>query len=177
MTIKKEELEVAGEKVVLDPEHLKFNETTLNEYIIKEGAYYDNFGGYLARAEKVLQYREMELEETFSDLFAMNKDAGGSDRLAEARAKSDSTFVSKKKQVLECKYLVTRLKNHLKAWDKNHDNAQSLGHMLRKGMDKLNAEIRTGLNGTYGDHTSGEDVHNKYDEVDSIVKSIDESEL
>ena len=38
--------------------------------------------------------------------------------------------------VIEARYVVNRLKNHLKAWDKNHDNAQSMGHMLRKQMEK-----------------------------------------
>jgi hypothetical protein len=33
------------------------------------------------------------------------------------------------------------LQQHLRAWDKNHDNAQSRGHMIRKEMDKLNIDI------------------------------------
>jgi hypothetical protein len=46
-----------------------------------------------------------------------------------------------KEEVRQAKYIVARLKQHLRAWDKSHDNAQSMGHMLRKQMDKLNAEI------------------------------------
>ena len=36
---------------------------------------------------------------------------------------------------------VTLLKQHLKAWDKAHENAMSRGHMVRKEMDKLNTDI------------------------------------
>lgn len=169
MSIRKEELQIGSDKVIIDPENLRFNETTLNQYIMSEGGFYDNYGAYLARAEKILQSREMELEEIFASTFALHKDGGGSDKLAEARAKSDEDYTNKKRQVVEAKYLVSRLKNHLKAWDKNHDNAQSLGHMLRKEMDKLNADIRTGLNGTYGNHSS---EYSQYDEVDKIVKSF-----
>lgn len=36
---------------------------------------------------------------------------------------------------------VKLLQQYLRSWDKAHDNAQSLGHFLRKEMDKLNADI------------------------------------
>lgn len=175
--ITKEEIEVAGEKVVLDPANLRFNEDTLSDYIQVEGGFYDNFGAHLARAEKILQYREMELEQIFAESFALTKDTGGSDRLAEARAKANDDYTNKKKQIIEAKYLVARLKNHLKAWDKNHDNAQSLGHNLRKGMEKLQGEIRMKMNegyGNYGNHS--DNMHSRYDEVDRIVKSVESDE-
>ena len=36
---------------------------------------------------------------------------------------------------------MTLLKQHLRSWDKAHENAQSRGHMIRKEMDKLNTDI------------------------------------
>lgn len=131
-----------GERVArIDPQNLKFNEATLNEYIQKEAGYYDNFGSHLAMAEKLLQREEMLHEKMYSDRFAEAKDNGASDKKAEAIAKGDSEVVILKENIIEAKYKVQRLRRHLYAWDKNHDNAQSLGHMLRKEMDKLNAEI------------------------------------
>jgi hypothetical protein len=53
--------------------------------------------------------------------------------------------VSAKQDIIDARYVVNRLKQHLKAWDKSHDNAQSMGHMLRKTMDKLNAEVMAGF--------------------------------
>lgn len=137
----KEVLKFAGQEVVIDSENLRFSEATLNEYIQRESAYYDNFGAYLALAEKNLQNKEVLHEKLYSDRFVEAKESGSTEKLAEAKAKADQDVVSIKEDVIEAKYIVNRLKQHLRAWDKNHDNAQSLGHMLRKTMDKLNAEI------------------------------------
>lgn len=128
-------------EVVVDPENLRFNEQTLNDYIQTEGGHYDNFGGYLAMAERNLQNRETLHEKLFSERFEEAKEMGASDKLAEAKAKKDADVVEMKSSVVEARYVVNRLKNHLRAWDKNHDNAQSLGHMLRKQMDKLHEAI------------------------------------
>lgn len=136
-----EKLEFAGFEVVLDSSRLAFDESTLNDYIQTEASHYDNFGHYLALAEKNLQNREVFYERIYNERFVEAKEAGGSDKLAEAKAKADPDVLKTKEEIIEARYVVNRLKRHLGAWDKNHDNAQSLGHMLRKSMDKLNAEI------------------------------------
>ena len=137
---KKETLEFAGFSVEIDPDNLKFNEATLSKYIQTEAGYYDNFGAYLSLAEKNLQSFELMHEKAFAERFVEAKESG-SDKLAEAKAKCDADVVSLKEKVNNAKYIVNRLKQHLRAWDKNHDNAQSLGHMQRKLMDKLHGDI------------------------------------
>lgn len=139
--MKEETLVFAGYSVKLDSENLRFNEATLNHYIQTESGYYDNFGASLARAERNLQNKETLHEKLYADRFVESKEMGGSDKLAEAKTKGDDDVVASKEEIIEAKYIVNRLKQHLRAWDKNHDNAQSLGHMLRKELDKLNAEI------------------------------------
>lgn len=139
--MKEETLVFAGYSVTLDSENLRFNEATLTQYIQTESGYYDNFGASLARAERNLQNREILHEKLYADRFVEAKEMGGSDKLAEAKTKGDDDVVASKEEIVEAKYIVNRLKQHLRAWDKNHDNAQSLGHMLRKELDKLNAEI------------------------------------
>ena len=136
-----EKLSIAGREVIIDSESLKFSESTLNQYIQTESGWYDYFGACLALAERDLQNKDLMHEKTFSERFTEAKDFGGSDKYAEAKAKQDDTVVDLKEKAVEAKYVVKRLQQHLRAWDKNHDNAQSLGHMLRKTMDKLNAEI------------------------------------
>lgn len=136
-----EKLSIAGNEVIVDSENLKFSEATLNQYIQTESGFYDYFGGCLALAEKDHQNKELMHEKVYADRFTEAKDNGGSDKYAEATAKKDPTVVALKEACVESKYVVKRLQQHLRAWDKNHDNAQSLGHMLRKTMDKLNAEI------------------------------------
>lgn len=138
--MEKEILEIAGQSVEIDPAVLKFSEQTLTTYIQTEGGYYDNFGGYLALAEKVLQLREMNYEKIYAERFAEAKQ-DGSDKLAEAKAKADVDVLDARQAIIEARYKVKRIQNHLKAWDKNHDNAQSLGHMLRKEMDKLSHDV------------------------------------
>ena len=150
-----EKLEIGTSSDVIDPANLTFSEATLNNYVETEAAYYDNFGAYLALAEKNLQIREIEHEKILHMRYIEAKDIGGTEKYCDAKAKVDPDVVALKERCVEAKYMVTRLKQHLKAWDKNHDNAQSLGHMLRKAMDKLNSAIM-GKAG-YGDYVPGVD--------------------
>lgn len=134
-------IEVGDDSVHLDPANMLFNETNLTEYLQKEGGYYNNFGEYLARAEFVLQRRETDYDSLYGEKFKNYKDEGGSDKYAEARTESDTDVTEAKERVVEARFKVRLLQNHLRAWDKNHENAQSLGHYLRKEMDKLNSDI------------------------------------
>ena len=137
----KEKFYIGEHEVVIDPSLLRFNDQTLSKYIEQEGSWYDNIGHSLSLAERHSSLLEAKYEKFFSERFAEFKDMGGSDKLCEARAKSDVDVSNLKEQIANAKYRVSRLKQHLKAWDKNHDNAQSMGHMQRKQMDKLNASI------------------------------------
>lgn len=150
-------------EVVVDPENLRFDEDSLSSYIQKEGGFYDNFGNFLALAERNLQNKEVQYEKVYCERFVESKDDGASDKLAEAKAKCDPVVVLVKEQIIEARYVVNRLKNHLKAWDKNHDNAQSCGHMLRKQLDKMNSDIMGGSR------------HNSISDYDHLDRRIDES--
>ena len=105
--IDKETITIAGHEVILDPSNLKFDDMTLNAYIQTEGGFYDSFGAYFAMAEKVLNLRDMEYDRIYSERFAEIKDTGGgSDKLTEAKAKSDPDVVEAKKHVIDAKYKV-----------------------------------------------------------------------
>lgn len=160
--------------VVIDPENLRFDEDSLTTYIQRESGFYDNFGAFLALAERNLQNKEVSYERLFSERFVEAKESGSSDKLAEAKAKADPDVSTTKETIVEARYVVNRLKNHLKAWDKNHDNAQSMGHMLRKQMDKLNGDIMGRIHGDYGSHATPnldkdveETVSGGFDDLDS----------
>lgn len=165
---RKEKLEFAGAVVEIDPENLRFNETNLSQYIQTEAGYYDNFGAYLSLAEKNLQNFELRHEKTLAERFVEAKENGGSDKLAEAKAKCDAVVVDLKDKMNDAKYIVNRLKQHLRAWDKNHDNAQSLGHMQRKLMDKLHGDIMG------SSRYQGSGVND--DLISETVKSYEEAE-
>jgi len=129
------------EEVKLDPTPLQFNESTLSTYLETEGSWYDYFGAKLADAEYLMQKYELAYEVVYSDKFKENKENGSSDKMAEAQAKCDQDVVSAKDMFLAAKHNVRLLQQHLRAWDKNHDNAMSRGHFLRKEMDKLNPSV------------------------------------
>ena len=155
----------------IDPENLRFDENTLTAYIEREGGYYDNVGAYLAMAERHLQNKEVLYEKLYCERFEEAKEIGASDKLAEAKSKKDVDVVEMKMEVIEARYIVNRLKNHLKAIDKSHDNAQSLGHMLRKQMDKLNSDI---MGRFFGDHP-GHEIPNMDNAIQETVKSFPDS--
>jgi len=138
----KKSVKVGGQDVVLDTGKLKFNEATLSKYLEEEAGWYDYYGQKLADAELFYQGCDLEYEAAFAEKFKTFKEEdGGSDKLVESRCKADPDLKALRMKTLAAKNVVKLLQQHLRAWDKNHDNAQSRGHMLRKEIDKLNAEI------------------------------------
>lgn len=137
-------IKVNGRDLVLDPENMRFNEFTLSEYMDKEYAWIDYFGKQLELANKELSLAELEHETKLNEVYILAKDAGGSDPYSKAKAQSHPDVVDMHKRVIERKEAVGLLKQHLRAWDKNHDNAQNRGHTLRKELDKLNRDIYQG---------------------------------
>ena len=140
--LEKVTVQIRGRDVHLDPDNMKFNEVTLSEYMDKEYAWIDYFGKQLEYANKEMLEAEITYEAEYSKRYIMAKDAGNTENYAKADALSDQTVIAARKKVAERKEVVGLLKAHLKAWDKNHDNAQNRGHTLRKEMEKLNRDIR-----------------------------------
>ncbi len=122
-------------KVELQPELLAFAEENLSDYLMTEAGYYDNLGKYLALAEAHYQNAENYVERLTAASFILAKNDGGTEKTCEAKAKSDPAVIEAKAEVVKARYAVMRLRNHLRAWDKNHENAQSIGHTLRKQLD------------------------------------------
>jgi hypothetical protein len=170
----KRNVTVYGQSVDLDTAKLAFSEGTLSEYLETEGGWIDYYGAKLAEAER--QYAEMEMEvereedeydRVYSRVFSTLKTTeGGSDKLVEGQSKVEPTVVAARKKVLEIKtksielkYIVRLLQQHLRAWDKNHENAQNRGNTLRKELERLYKDKVT---------TSAYE-----DKMDDIIKSVD----
>lgn len=137
----KQIIHISGEEVVLDNSRLAFNEVTLNTFMENLGLWYDYFSQKLAEAEALLAYKEHEYDIAFSKKYEESKEQGCTDKLAEAAAKKSDEVCQAKKDIISSKFKVTVLKQHLRSWDKAHENAQSRGHMIRKEMDKLNLDV------------------------------------
>ncbi len=169
MLDEKRTVTIGDKSVVLDTSKLQFCEGTLSEYLETEGGWIDYFGARLADAERELAQMEMAIEKEedqydrlYSKVFATIKDTeGGSDKLTETKAKVEPTVVAAKEKIvalqtlaIELKYAVRLIHQHLRAWDKNHENAQNRGNTLRKELERLNKD-------------------RVYEEVDRIIKPFD----
>jgi hypothetical protein len=134
-------IKLGGQDIVLDNSRLAFNEVSLNNFMENLALWYDYFSQKLAEAEALLSYKEYEYDVLFSAAYERSKEGGCTDKLAEANAKKEPNVCEAKKEIIGAKHKVTLLKQHLKSWDKAHENAMSRGHMIRKEMDKLSTDI------------------------------------
>jgi len=134
-------IKLGGQEIILDNSRLAFNEASLNNFMENLALWYDYFSQKLAEAEAILSYKEYEHDVLFSASYEKSKEEGCTDKLAEANAKKDSCVCEARKEIIAAKHKVTLLKQHLRSWDKAHDNAMSRGHMIRKEMDKLHTDI------------------------------------
>lgn len=132
---------VNGKNVVLDPDFMKFNETTLSDYMEREYGYFDYYGKQLEHAQKELANAEIDAEAEYSKRFIEAKDQGNSDAYSKCFSSAHVDVVAARKKAADRKSVVGQIKAYLLAFQKNHDNAQSRGHFLRKEMDKLNKDI------------------------------------
>jgi hypothetical protein len=139
-------LVIDGKPVTIQPNRLSFNEANLSRFLDEEAVWYDHFGNAVAEAEAELQMREAEWDILYSQKFSIQKDEGATEKLAEARSKADPEVQAAKKAIINAKKNVKRLQQHLRAWDHCHANAQNRGNTLRKEMDKLGVDIRSGNN-------------------------------
>ena len=143
MTIPKSKITVSigDREVILDPANMTFNEASLSKYMENEHVWYDYFGQAVAELEGRLYSLDVTYDAQYAIVFRENKENGCSDKLADAYAKAENSIVELRNHIAEVKERISRLKHHLRAWEKAHDNAQSRGHMIRKEMDKLNFGI------------------------------------
>jgi len=138
-----DKIKVGTEDVDLDPAKLEFNEANLTQYLMGEATWYNYFGQKLADLEWLLDRAEVLYDASFAEKFAYIKDnQGGSDPLVKSKCEADKELIDLQLGIADITRSVNKVKQHLKAWDKNHENAQSVGHTLRREMDKLNSDIR-----------------------------------
>jgi len=132
---------VGDEEVSIDPNRLRFNEQSLNAFMENLSIWYNYYGEKLADAEYIMQRIDQRLDQTYSEKFEEYKEGKTAATLAEAKAKIDPEYVELKIKQIKAKNTVRILQQHLRAWDKAHENAQSRGHWLRREMDKFSTNV------------------------------------
>lgn len=144
---------VQGQEIVLDPKNMKYNENSLGEYMNKEYGWVDFLGKQLEYAQKEVLFADIEFDRIYSIRYMEAKDDGQSEGYAKAFANASDDVVNARKYHVERKEAVGHLKAHLKAFDKNHDNAQNRGHSLRAEMKLLNRDIYESTSSSLDDST------------------------
>lgn len=136
-------INIDSKLVEINSEHLNFNENNLNQYFMKEATAYAYYASMLVLAQSELDKAELEYDIKYSQLFNEAKESNVkiTDKKAESFAKSNVEILALNHDLLDKKRNVDLLKYYLRSWDKSHENAQALGHMLRKEMDKLSYTI------------------------------------
>lgn len=132
---------VLGREIVLDPKNMKYNENSLGDYMSKEYGWVDYLGKQLEYAQKEVLLADIEVDRLLGLRYMEAKDNGSSEGYSKAFSTSSNDVVNARKHLAERKEAVGHIKAHLKAFDKNHENAQNRGHTLRKELDKLNRDI------------------------------------
>jgi hypothetical protein len=139
--LQKREVTVGDVTVDLDPDRLLFNEATLGEFQERLATWYDHFGEMFCKADYYYSCAKEHAEIVYSKIYAEKKDDGATEKQAEAQARVHEDTIKAKKSMLQAKYKRDQIQQHLKSWDKAHENAQNRGHTLRKEMDKLQSDI------------------------------------
>jgi hypothetical protein len=132
---------VGGENIVLDPANLKFNEATLSSWLDHEHSWVDYFGRALSNAESELSAAKESAEIQYFRAFDAYKSEGSTEKRAEAQARIETGVINARQQMRDAEKAVKLIKQHLRSFDKAHENAISLGHNLRKEMSSLSPRI------------------------------------
>lgn len=123
--------------VTLDIKALAFNEASLAKFQENCSLWYDYFGQKLAEAREEHERTAAKHEVIYATKLVEFKEAGCTDKVAESSAKKDAEVEKARLAVITAKSNVEKIQQHLRAWDKAHENAANRGHTLRKELDKL----------------------------------------
>lgn len=129
---------IGGLDVVIDPSNLQFTDATLTRYFDREATWYDYFGRRLVEAEAESQHFDAKFDVLYASKFAaIKQEEGCSDKLAESKAKCDPEVCAARDHAILADAKAKMIKQHLKSWDKAHENAKNRNYTLCKEMERL----------------------------------------
>jgi hypothetical protein len=135
-------IKIGEEEIHLDPKNLVFNEANLGEFLASAGVWYDYFGQKLCDAEALFQNYTLKYDALYAEKFAMYKDSGCSDKLADAKTVASHDVYEAYDKVIAAKHKVRLVYQHLKAWDMAHQNALNRSYTLRAEMGKIHSGFK-----------------------------------
>jgi hypothetical protein len=131
-------IKVAEHEVILDPKNLEVSEEIMNDFLKNFAGIYNYYYMMWAKAQHIHYLAEDHYDVLFASKYQWAKEnEGGSDKLAEAKARISEPVVQARMQARDAKYVMQLLNSYLRAMDKAHENALNLGYNVRKEMDKI----------------------------------------
>lgn len=132
-----QKVKLGAEEIVLDDDNLVVSEEGLNEFLCKFSSIYNYYSGKWAEAQYYHHMLEDQSETLYARKFEFYKNEGSTDKLAEARAKSNDEVVAAKAAARKAKLMMQKLNGYLRSLDKSHEDALNLGYNIRKEIDKV----------------------------------------
>lgn len=135
-------IKIGIEDVELSADNLKITEIGLNDYLCNFAAIYDYYSRKWSEAQYLHYVSEDKYDCLYCDKFRCYKEDGCSDKLAEARSKSNHEVIDARNAVRKAKLTMQLIYGYLRALDKSHENALNLGYNLRREMSHLFSEVK-----------------------------------
>lgn len=125
-------------EVFLDDNNLRFDEHTVNNFMSGFSSKYKHYSELHSLAQASYDRAKADYENTYDSKFAAYKETGGcSDKLAEAKARSDYDVRKLQDNMLVSQHKARRLSSYLRSMDKAHESAREFCYNLRKELDKM----------------------------------------
>jgi len=131
-------VKVGEEEVFLDPKNLIVDEVNLNDFLKRFAPNYSHFNMMWAKSQFIQRTTEDRHDVVLADRYRYYKENdGGSDKLAESKAKVHEDVIEAKKRMQNARFVTQILNGYLRSLDKAQESALNLGYNIRKEMDKL----------------------------------------
>jgi hypothetical protein len=130
-------VKIAGKDIELNEDLLKFDEHSINEFLQKFAAKYNEYYAYHSDAQFILSKYEDKYDATYAEKFKMYREESSSDKMAEMKTKSDPSVQEALENVRVSKRNVNMLWGYLRSMDRAFDFSKEYSYNLRKEMDKI----------------------------------------
>lgn len=135
-------IKIGKEEVHLNPDLLKFDEHTVNDFLKVFSANFSRYQMYHADAQYIHSKLEDKYDTLLSEKFCEYKELGGSDKLSEMKAKKDPLVQEALENVRIAKRNVNLLYGYLKTMEKAHEDVITTCHNLRKELSTMFNQVR-----------------------------------
>lgn len=135
------EFKIGNYEVKLDPDKLAFSEENINKFLAEFAGNYDHYNEMQTLAQSQHDRLKADYENQHAACLVIWKEAGSSDKLAQAKADTDPDVKKLQDAMLVAHYKARRLYGYLRSMDKAYESAKEFCYNLRKEMDKLYGSV------------------------------------